>query len=128
MLWHNVTMITRVTIYEGDTLYTGITLALTHHLYIPGWCLKPSLEAAARDPLSEGRLALLRIDNTPVALAWVIYGQVMAFCLESYRRRGFASKCVEALNLPPGIEADLGIKGSDHFWGHCKVPLMANCP
>jgi len=121
-------MTARIIVYEGDTLYTGITLALTHHLYIPGWCLKPSLEAAARDLLSEGRLALLRIDNTPVALAWVIYGQVMAFCLESYRRRGFASKCVEALNLPPGIEADLGIKGSDHFWEHCKVPLIPVWP
>ena len=121
-------MNTMLKIYEKETLDIGIRLALATKMYINGWCLKPSLESQIGVD-SDARLALMLtswpdndIPQMPIALAWLCNDQVMAFCREAYRRKGYASQCVKVLEFDRSIvKADLGIDGSEHFWEHCEV-------
>lgn len=121
-------MNTILKIYEKETLDIGIRLALATKMYINGWCLKPSLESQLGCD-SVSRLAMILtswpdadIPQMPIALAWLHEDQVMAFCRESYRRKGYASQCVKALEFDKKVVmADLGIEGSEMFWEHCEV-------
>lgn len=124
-------MNTVIKIYEKETLDIGIRLALATRMYINGWCLKPSLESQLGH-VSDSRLAMMLtswpdsdIPQMPIALAWICNAQVMAFCRESYRRKGFASQCVQALEFDRNlIKADLGIDGSEIFWERCGVQRL----
>jgi hypothetical protein len=115
----------RVRVYEGGTLDEGVDVCLEARLYVASWALRPSLTNA--DPTKD-RLAVCFKDKEPVALAfitdWSPWRQselerptLMAFCKDSERRNGYASRCVRALgDRPAGIVSYIGLEGSEKFW------------
>jgi len=129
-----------IRVFKDKTLLEGIDIALTNQLYVPGWALRPALETALKDSKAgfqcNHELAIVFEDCKAIALAfrnpdgfgdvygWLQSVQIMAFCDESYRQRGFASQCVQAIKQPLD-KASTGTASSHFFWGKHEVPVSA---
>lgn len=116
-----------VSVYSGRAFKAGATLAIKHRLFIPGWCLLPTLNYHIADQRSAerdgARIAIAFESQTPVALVFFDGEcEVMAFCRLDKRRKGYASACLKKLNLPEGVSADTGIEGSESFWSRNNIP------
>lgn len=114
----------RVRVYEKEKLSEGVQICIDSYLYIPGWSLRRSLSNADS---SKDRLSICFNDDEAVALAfitdfayWGNYPKeptLMSFCKESERRKGYGTRCVNALgDRPSGIVSYTGVHGSAMFW------------
>lgn len=124
----------RIRVYEGEKLAEGAELCIEARLYVPGWALRPSLVNA--DPTKD-RLAVCFKDKDPVALVfltdWHPWRQtpkkptLMAFCKDSERLNGYASRCARALgDRPRGTVSYEGIIGSAKFWKRNGLDAIEN--
>jgi hypothetical protein len=105
-----------VEIFEGDTLDAGVQIALDARLYIPGWCLRGTLLDAI-EYHGRKKLALGFLDGEAVCLVIYTGWDVMAFCRRALRGNGYASACLQKMNLDrEKCSAAEGIKGSLTFW------------
>lgn len=116
----------KIKLYNGRNSAEGAELALKHHLYVHGWCLflELRLMMAAENP--NGCIALCFVDDIPVAIAVITsYNQVMAFCKEEHRRKGYCTALVQRVDEAIGepIYAQNGIDGSDIFWRSLAIDI-----
>lgn len=114
-------MITKV--YRDLEMREAAELAMKHRLYVATgvWYLGGLFYRIAKCSLSSWSsvkgIALAFDGDKPVAVAVFEYGQVMAFCKDKYRRKGYASAAVKALDIEYGrVHADEGVAGSVKFW------------
>ncbi len=115
-----------VKVYTGPTLAEGAKLAVRHRLYVKNWCLRGELKWLA-DPDSESdkgdnEVAIGMLDGLPIAVVMRRGSNAQAFCRKRLRKKGYASKCFQALSKVP-TRADEGTEGSHIFWRKNGIPV-----
>lgn len=113
----------KVKTYAGPRLGEAARLILDSKLYIPGWQLAMECRRILNFENSYGseKIAIGFLGAEPVALVLKTF-TAMAFCRLKHRRKGYASRCLAALDLPENIRAEEGVKGSGSFWSRHNVP------
>lgn len=110
----------------GSTVKPLVKMALENKLYVETWSLKDEYEwilAKNPDRLTHVSIGLAFVDDgehvdKPVAVVLLTsYGQAMAYCKPSFRRKGITSKIISRMrDKLEGAVVDEGIIGSDKFW------------
>jgi len=113
-----------VKVYKGRTLAEGAQIAISGRLWVPGWCLLPTLYSFVKGKTIDRKVAIGFLDDVPVAVTIVDGTTVMAFCRKAVRRNGYASRCLSAIK-DNDIYAQEGIKGSLKFWHRNDVQYVA---
>lgn len=104
-----------VKVYEGKSLSEGATLALKHRLYVSGWCLSGELRYLRDNEHTDAEIAIGFLDGEPVSVIMRQYSKVQAFCRKAVRKKGYSTKCLQALRSKPTF-AEEGTDGSCVFW------------
>lgn len=113
--------------FTGPTLISGATIARVSRLYVPTWSLFDVYKQIEENHYQTARMTIVYVDAMPIAVAvylpkwWESYDTVMAFCRQSWRQKGLATKCVMALALPKQVHAAVGISGSERLWQACRI-------
>lgn len=118
----------KIKVYRGGSLSEGADLCLKARLFVPGWDLNPTLAKMRDHGDSKSRIAVLFENQQPVALCLFNGDMLMAFCRKDRRRRGYGSRCFDALGRPPHAWAGEGVAGTMSFWAHNGVYALPRRP
>lgn len=116
---------------KPDNVLKNAQLALSHRLFVPGWCLNEDFHNALKNP--KGKTVYLHKENgIPVGVIhaeenhWGEPGKIYVaiFVRKAYRGQGIATKLLQKVKRKyPKAEfhAGVGIKGTRDFWRKNKV-------
>lgn len=117
---------------KPDNVLKNAQLALSHRLFVPGWCLNEDFHLALKNP-KDKTIYLHKENGIPIAVLYACHYSyseeqsdvhVAIFVRKSYRGKGIATKLLgKAKRKYPKAEfhAGIGIKGTRDFWRKNKV-------
>ena len=116
-----------ITYRDGDA-YIGAELAVKYRLYVPGWRLRGELLNILRERHIDSVVSIGFLENTPICVAVMHRGAIMAFTRKAMRRKGYGLKIVLSCLTDERIPVtECGVKGSNLFWKKVVDHIERSC-